>query len=316
MPRLIPPWHPRRAKLHRNLCTLGGPACQADPAANVHRVPLKRFLPLLVVCLLGAGLHGADNKPSVANEDEPLQLPDLQVAGGLSLKDFPFPAKEELKAPDFSARDPFLKVQFPGQAAHEGVATGRATVGVFVDATGQPKDFLLIRCTKDYFGAALLAEAKLREFTPKQLRGAAIPSTFTFSYAFEPPPGMNAISNFEAASRRTEDIQGGAKYVYRPRNETELDGGQLVPTRVAVPMLPRALVPKDGKPVRALVSFYVDEQGRVRLPNVESDLSPQFITAAVAAVQQWAFKPPVAKGRPVLVYTMRALTFREEGAKK
>jgi len=261
-------------------------------------------------------MHGADTNKPAASEDDTLQLPDLKVAGGLSLKDFSFPSKDELTAADFSASDPFLKVQFPGQAAHDGVATGRATVGVFVDATGQPKDFLLIRCTKDYFGAALLKEAKLRDFTPKKQHGTAIPSAFIFSYAFEPPPGMNAISNFEAASRRTEDIQGGAKYAYHPRNETELDGGQLVPTRVAVPVLPRALVPKDGKPVRALVSFYVDEKGQVRLPNVESSLPPPFVTAAVAAVQQWAFKPPVAKGQPVLVYTMRALTFREEAVAK
>ena len=68
--------------------------------------------------------------------------------------------------------------------------------------------------------------------------------------------------------------------------------------------------------MRALVSFYVDEKGQVRLPNVESSLPPSFVVAAVAAVQQWAFKPPVAKGKPVLVYTMRALTFREEAVAK
>lgn len=240
----------------------------------------------------------------------------MQVAGGLSLKDFDLPAKGDVRSPDFSANDPFLKIQFPGQAVHAGVATGSATVGVFVDAAGQARDFLLIRHTQDYFGAALLEEAKRRTYTAKQLKGEAIPAAFVFSYSFEPPAGMNAISNFEAANRRSEDIQGGAKYTYRPRNETELDGGQLVPTRVAIPMLPRALVPKDGKPVRALVSFYVDEQGRVRLPNVESSLPPHFVTAAVAAVQQWAFKPPVIKGQPVLVHTMRALTFREEAAAK
>lgn len=237
----------------------------------------------------------------------------MQVPGGLSLKDFVFPAENELKAPDFSANDPFIKVQFPGEAVHEGVATGRATVGVFLDAEGQPKDFLLVRSTKKYFGAALLEEAKRRTYTAKQVKGAAIPSVFVFTYAFEPPPGMNAISNFEAASRRTEDIQGGAGYDYRARNESEIDGGQLVPSRVAIPVLPRALIPPDGKPVRALVSFYVDEQGRVRLPNVESYLPPHFVTAAVAALQQWAFKPPVSKGKPVLVRTLRSLTFREEG---
>jgi len=260
-------------------------------------------------------VHGADTTPAAANADDTLQLPDMQVAGGLSLKDFDLPPPSDLKAPDFSASDPFLKVQFPGQAVHDGVATGRATVGVSLDASGQPKDFLLIRYTQDYFGAALLEEARRRTYTVKQFKGAPIPSAFVFSYAFEPPPGMNAISNFEAASRRSEDVQGGVKFTYRPRNETELDGGKLVPTQIALPTLPRALVPQDGKPVRALVSFYVDEKGRVRLPNVESALSPQFTAAAIAALQQWAFKPPVIKGQPVLVHTMRAMTFREEGKK-
>jgi TonB family protein len=276
---------------------------------------LRRFLPLLVVSLLGVSLQGAGSPPSSGRADDTVHLPDMQVAGGLSLKDFDLPRESDLKAPDFSASDPFLKVQFPGQAVHAGVATGSATVGVFVDATGQPKDFLLIRCTQDYFGAALLDEARRRTYTAKQFKGAPIPSAFTFTYSFEPPAGMNAISNFEAASRRAQDVQGGAQFIYRPRNETELDGGKLVPTQIALPTLPRALVPADGKPVRALVSFYVDEKGRVRLPNVESSLSPQFTAAAIAALQQWAFKPPVIKGQPVLVHTMRAMTFREEGKK-
>lgn len=303
-----------RPSCTENLCTRGGAACQAGAVTKLKRVRSRRILSLLGAGLLGVCLHGAEPKKA-ATDDETLQLPNMEVPGGLSLKDFEFPKENELKAPDFSANDPFLKVQFPGEAVHEGVATGRATVGVFLDAAGQPKDFLLIRCTRTYFGSALLEEAKRRTYVAKQVKGAAIPAAFTFSYAFEPPPGMNAISNFEAASRRTEDIQGGASNVYYPRNEADIDGGQLVPTRVAIPVLPKALIPPDGKPVRALVSFYVDEQGRVRLPNVESSLSPQFATAAIASLQQWAFKPPVVKGQPVLVRTMRALTFREEGAK-
>jgi len=79
----------------------------------------RRFLPLLVVSLLGASLHGADPKTPAPSAEDVLELPDLQVAGGFALKDFDFPAKGALTAPDFSASDPFLKIQFPGQAVHE-----------------------------------------------------------------------------------------------------------------------------------------------------------------------------------------------------
>jgi TonB family protein len=272
---------------------------------------LRKYVPLLLALgALAPDLFAAGAKPDPAPADDILQLPPMAVGDGYTLTDFKLPTADELTQPEFSASDPFIKVQFPGQAVHEGVATGRATVGVLLDATGKPQDFLLLRYTRAYFGEALLEEAKRRDYSPKRLHGAPIPGSFVFSYAFEPPPGMNAISNFEAGARRAEEIQGGAGYVYRPVRETEIDGGQLAPTRLAVPVLPRELAPADGQPVRVLVSFYVDEQGRVRIPSTESTLRPEFITAAIASVQQWAFKPPTAQGRPVLVHAMRALTFR------
>ncbi|MEJ1972094.1 MAG: energy transducer TonB [Lacunisphaera sp.] len=86
--------------------------------------------------------------------------------------------------------------------------------------------------------------------------------------------------------------------------------------QIAIPVLPSRYGTPDKKPVRALVSFYVDEQGKVRLPNVESALVPELVVAAVNALQQWAFKPPLTQGQPVLVHAMRVLTFRPESAAK
>lgn len=242
---------------------------------------------------------------------DPLHLPDFKVTGGPALKDFTFPAKGFVTAPSFPANDPFISVQFPGRAVFEGVATGRATVGVMLDQAGQPADFLLIRYTRPYFGQALLEEAKRQKFTPKRLGEIAVPGTFTFSYHFEPPGGLTSISSFEASGRRAEEVQGGAGFGYQPHQETELDGGQLEPVRVKIPELPPSLAKRDKRPVRVLVSFYVDEQGRVRLPEVESALAPELVVHAVNALYQWAFKPPTIKAKPVLVRAMRAVTFRE-----
>lgn len=272
----------------------------------------RRFLPLFVAGVLGTRLLGADAAAGDGRETDTVQLPDLQVSGGYSLRDFPASPKDDLQAADFSAHDPFLKVQFPGQAVHDGIATGRATVGVMLDATGVARDFLLIRCTQPYFGEALLAEAKRRTYSAQRLRGTAIPAAFIFTYKFQPPPGMVGISNFEAGGRRAEQVQGGADFSYEPHQEAELDGGQLVPARLAIPVLPAGHPLAGRKPVRVLVNFFVDELGRVRLPNVASELPPDLLPAAIGALQQWAFQPPRVKGEPVLVYAMRALTFRPE----
>ena len=270
---------------------------------------LRRLPPLVAAAVLCTSLHGESNAVA-GRDDEPLQLPSVRADAGFSLRDFPLPNKADLQAADFSTSDPFIKVQFPGAAVHDGVATGRATVGVMLDAAGVAKDFLLIRCTKTYFGEALLAEAHRRTFAARRLQGTAVPAPFLFTFSFQPPPGMTGISNFEAASRRTEEIQGGAQFVYQPHREADLDGGQLTPTRIAIPVRPASH--KGTKPLRVLVTFYVDELGRVRLPSVESVLPPELVPHAIAALQQWAFAPPKIKGEPVLVYAVRALTFRDD----
>lgn len=274
----------------------------------------RALLTLLAAGVIATALAAQPAVSSLTVGEDTLQLPDMTVSGGSELKDFAFPAKDSVTAPSFPANDPTIKVQFPGTAFFEGVATGRATVGVLLDQAGRPLDFLLIRYTRSYFGQALLEEAKDRGYTPKRLKGIAVPGTFTFSYHFEPPEGLTNISSFEAVDRRLEEVQGGAGFVYEPHREAELDGGQLEPVRVKIPVLPAHLVPSGKRPVRVLVSFYVDEQGRVRLPEVESALAPELVASALQALQQWAFKPPTLKAKPVLVRAMRAVTFREAPA--
>lgn len=274
----------------------------------------RALLPLLAAGVIATALSAQTSHTAMTADRGTLQLPEMKVSGGPALKDFPAPAKEDVTAPSFPSNDPIIRVQFPGTAFFEGVATGRATVGVMLDPTGRPSDFLLIRYTRDYFGQALLEEAKVRAYMPKRLKGLAVPGPFTFSYNFEPPKGLTNINGFEASSRRAEEVQGGAGVAYEPHWETEIDGARLEPIQVRIPVLPAHPVRSDKRPVQVLVSFYVDEQGRVRLPDVESALAPELVASAVQALQQWAFKPPTIKAKPVLVRAMRAVTFREAPA--
>ena len=48
----------------------------------------------------------------------------------------------------------------------------------------------------------------------------------------------------------------------------------------------------------------------MRLPNVESAESPLLIPNVIKAIKYWQFRPPTVKGRPVLVYSARALPFQ------
>jgi len=61
---------------------------------------------------------------------------------------------------------------------------------------------------------------------------------------------------------------------------------------------------------RAVVSFVIDETGRVRVPMVESTDAPELTDAALAVVTGWSYEPPTYEGRPVLVEERNVLTFR------
>lgn len=276
-------------------------------------MPSRRSLPLLAATLalfLPAVSRAADTPPPAPAAEETYHLPELRVEEK-PFQEFQFPTKEELQRPDFAPGTPPLDFVYPGRAYYDGVFKGQATVGLMLDSQGKVVDSLIVGYTRVYFGEILLKAAREMKFSPRRLRGTALPSSFVFTHEFRPPTKANALSSFDAVDHRTETIKGGPKYSYEPYRENEIDGGALEPLRMVIPPIPSDY-PASAKPPKVLVTFYVDEQGRVRLPNVESSTTPALALRALEAVQYWAFKPPTRKGESVLVYAYRALTFRPE----
>lgn len=62
------------------------------------------------------------------------------------------------------------------------------------------------------------------------------------------------------------------------------------------------------------VSFFIDEDGRVRVPNVDTSTRPEFATAALEAVSKWTFVPPQRKGQATRVLAVQDFNFRPEVA--
>ena len=59
----------------------------------------------------------------------------------------------------------------------------------------------------------------------------------------------------------------------------------------------------------AAVSFFIDEQGRVRTPSVAGTTRPEFAAAALEAVGKWTFAPPRRKGQPTRVFAVQEFSF-------
>jgi periplasmic protein TonB len=67
---------------------------------------------------------------------------------------------------------------------------------------------------------------------------------------------------------------------------------------------------KSAKEGRAFLHIVVDDQGKVRLPTVDSSPSPEFAKAAIEAVKKWTFEPAKLNGQPVAVLIPVEMEFR------
>jgi TonB family protein len=58
-----------------------------------------------------------------------------------------------------------------------------------------------------------------------------------------------------------------------------------------------------------VVDFYVDQDGRIRMPVIMSATHDFLAQAAVDALNQWRFKPPTLAGQPVAVRVEQEFVF-------
>ncbi len=257
-----------------------------------------------------------------------LALPGAVVLRAANLPPgFAAPAESDFRAARIDPTEPELKIEFPGVALHRGIAAGTAVVSVAIDAQGRATDFLLVGCSDRAFGRALLDAVKPLKFQPAAYRGAAVPGRCDIGYRFEYHSAASGAHSygFSAWGVTSGGLQVGAAM---PVDLLDLFSGKSLPqkpayvavaernldqplefTDVALPKLPSGYAAPADKPVKVFVTFYIDEEGRVRMPTVESDAPPELVAGALKAVRMWSFRPPVAHGKPALVLTARPVGF-------
>lgn len=81
----------------------------------------------------------------------------------------------------------------------------------------------------------------------------------------------------------------------------EVDGGLKPAGMMAPALFPSSLRKSDIKQGRAVLEFYIDAAGIVRLPKVLSATDPALGWSAASAVLTWRFAPPLKGGQPAIV---------------
>jgi TonB family protein len=194
---------------------------------------------------------------------------------------------------------------YPFRMLNEAVLHGEAHVIVEIGTDGKISDALLAACTRREFGDEALQSAKRWRFAPGFLDGQPVVSIITINFNFR-VDGTVVYETRNLLPRAEESLSD--TFEYYPHGSQALDVSP-VPLEQPGPAYLREWI-AEGRQGTIAVEFYIDEQGRPRMPVAVEPADALLAAAAVFAVKQWRFEPPKYRGQPVLAHAMQTFIFR------
>jgi TonB family protein len=194
---------------------------------------------------------------------------------------------------------------FPTEVTLLGITKGMVSCVVDIDSQGKVEDVLVTAYTHRSFARAVREAMPLWRFDPPKLNGARVASQTSLTFTIE-AVGVVVSMDSGIYMRNHMEALFGLQWDYRTFNLRELDAIP-VPQKTVVPSYPPAVAGRSQGRVR--VDFFIDETGAVRVPIAPLDASSELANAAVAAVRQWRFAPPLRNGHPVLAFVSQEFNF-------
>lgn len=198
-------------------------------------------------------------------------------------------------------------IAFPLRLLNCGVSTGEVHVMLKIGPDARLLDALVTAYTHKPFADATLAALPQGIFRPQLVDGRPVTTLVPLVVRFE-VNGLLVIQRF--AGDESELPRGD--YAYQPCAADRLDR-PLQAIATPAPAYPAGLH-EQGVRGRVVVEYYVDEAGRVRMPEVVQAESDLLAGLSLHALEQWQFTPPSSHGRSVLVRVRQAFEFTPEKA--
>lgn len=203
-----------------------------------------------------------------------------------------------------------VPITFPYRALNDGFVTGEAVLMLDVSRTGELGDVLVVAYTRREFADAALEAIRQWRFSPARIGADPVRSTIRLAVQFE----VNGVLAYVKPVGSTErEADWTDRYAYQPVSVRRLDR---VPSAISQPgpIYPREWI-DAGRIGSVVVEFFIDEKGRVRFPQIINESDEFLGAAALAAVREWRFEPPMHRGRPVLTRASQVFDFRPAAAR-
>lgn len=200
---------------------------------------------------------------------------------------------------------------FPQQVLTQGLRSGQVRVAVQIDPDGRLADYLVTAYSHPAFVDGAVASVKKWRFEPARIHGSPRSATaeYTFNYEAEGVVVVDMTDQTIAELLRMTIAPNSQAFMARTLSQLDRTP---TPIKIVRPAYPKTLA-RSSRGGRVTVEFYIDEQGHVRMPSVDRqtiEANEELAAAAVTAVEQWQFEPPLLKGRPVLTLAQQDFSFK------
>jgi TonB family protein len=198
-----------------------------------------------------------------------------------------------------------VEARFPSALAQTNITSGEATVIISVDDTGKLEDALVSSYTNKAFADEALVLLKQWRYEPARRNGARIGVRVELRVDFEGKGRIVSLTPVETMDRLFTFMRP-AEVVTQVSNPRELDRH---PAPVQMVMPPNPSKDLGGGGGKVTLDFYVDAEGKPRMPVVISTTHPLLAGVAAEALAQWRFTPPTREGQPVAVRVQQEFVF-------
>jgi TonB family protein len=197
----------------------------------------------------------------------------------------------------------FVVPEFPEFLRRSGVMQGTVVAAISHDGLGQADDILVLESTDSRFTDAVLEAIHQWRFETHPRSPAPVEALV---------PVVRFLFTSNSVSVTSTSIDAGRPTHTRVRADAPLEipnfshlDARPKPRQQEFPANPKTKTARG----LALVKFFVDRDGRARVPVAITASDPEFAAVAVAAVKQWRFDPPRLDGKPVIALETHTFQF-------
>jgi TonB family protein len=197
---------------------------------------------------------------------------------------------------------------FPPVLLAEGITSGQVRAVIHIDAEGKLADFLVVAYTHRELATELAGNLREWQFEPARDRGEAAGTRTEIVFNFEAKGAVLSLTAVNSANALNRWIP--AEVVSLVCHLGELDQ-PLVAIQTVRPVHPGPRLQPARPTGSAVIDFYVDAEGRPRMPVVARATHEAFGARAVDALARWRFSSPSRGGKPVAVRVRQTFLFTD-----